>query len=73
MWKCAECIKIHYPDCLKKQEKQKKQDLNGKNKKTFMLQEAMALWKQAKPLSALPGQPFTIYLSFDAITRWFTS
>jgi len=43
-----------------------------RQKKVFMLQEALALWKQAKALGTLPGQPITVYLSRDAITKWFT-
>lgn len=43
-----------------------------RQKKVFMLQEALALWKQAKALGALPDQPITVYLSRDAITKWFT-
>lgn len=40
-----------------------------RQKKVFVLQEALALWKQVKWL----GKPITTYLSYDAVTKLFTS
>jgi DNA mismatch repair protein MutL len=42
-----------------------------RQKKVFVLQEALALWKKGKALRALPSQPLMVYLSHDAVAKLF--